>query len=205
MVTPALTIGLCQCLHNTEGPSCERCIPGFHGNPFLGHPGDCKPCPCPGQSPCTALPGSEEVVCTHCPPGQRGRLCELCDDGFFGDPLGRNGPIRPCSPCACNDNVDLNAVGNCDPVLGRCLRCLYNTAGEHCERCPEGFYGDPLASSPARKCAPCACNPGGSVRGLEACHNVTGQCPCLPHVTGRDCSRCQEGYYALQAGIGCKR
>ncbi|XP_015264966.1 PREDICTED: laminin subunit gamma-3 [Gekko japonicus] len=196
--------GLCRCLHNTEGASCERCIPGFHGNPFLDHPDDCKPCPCPGQTPCTALPGSGEVVCTHCPPGQRGRLCELCDDGFFGDPLGRNGLIRPCSPCACNDNVDLNAVGNCDPVLGRCLRCLYNTAGDHCESCPEGFYGNPLTTSPARKCAHCACNLGGSIHGLEACHNVTGQCPCLPHVTGRDCSRCQEGYYALQTGIGCK-
>ncbi|XP_060107379.1 laminin subunit gamma-3 [Heteronotia binoei] len=196
--------GLCRCLHHTEGPSCERCSPGFHGNPFLGHPEDCKPCPCPAQTPCTALPVSGELVCTHCPPGQRGRLCELCDDGFFGDPLGRNGLLHPCSPCACNDNVDPNAVGNCNPISGRCLRCLYNTAGEHCERCQEGFYGDPLAASPARKCAACACNPGGSTGGPEACHNITGQCPCLPHVTGRSCSQCQEGYYALQTGIGCK-
>ncbi|XP_054853247.1 laminin subunit gamma-3 [Eublepharis macularius] len=196
--------GLCQCLHNTEGPSCERCAPGFHGDPFLGRSDDCKPCPCPGQTPCTALPESGEVVCTQCPPGQRGRLCELCDDGFFGDPLGRNGPIRPCVPCTCNDNVDPNAVGNCDPVSGQCLRCLYNTAGEQCERCQEGFYGDPLANSPARKCAACSCNHEGSIHSPEACHNVTGQCPCLPHVTGKDCSQCQEGYYALQAGIGCK-
>nr|XP_056716167.1 laminin subunit gamma-3 [Euleptes europaea] len=196
--------GVCQCLHNTEGPSCECCVPGFHGNPLLGRPDDCKPCPCPGQTPCTALPESGEVVCTHCPPGQRGRLCEVCDDGFFGDPLGRNGLARSCSPCACNDNVDPNAVGNCDPISGRCLRCLYNTAGEHCESCQEGFYGNPLAASPARKCAPCDCHPGGSIRGSEACHSVTGQCSCLPHVTGRDCSQCQEGYYALQTGIGCQ-
>ncbi|XP_024048677.2 laminin subunit gamma-3 [Terrapene carolina triunguis] len=196
--------GRCQCLHHTEGPSCERCTIGFHGNPFVGHFDDCQPCPCPDQSPCMAIPESGELVCTHCPQGQRGRRCELCDDGFFGDPLGRNGPAHPCSPCQCNGNVDPNAVGNCDPVSGQCLRCLYNTSGEHCEKCREGFYGSALARSPARKCAPCECNPVGSAQGLEACDLLTGQCTCLPHVTGRDCSRCQPGYYDLQPGTGCK-
>uniref|UniRef100_A0A8C0E8Z3 Laminin EGF-like domain-containing protein n=1 Tax=Bubo bubo TaxID=30461 RepID=A0A8C0E8Z3_BUBBB len=71
-----------------------------------------------------------------------GKRCELCDDGFFGDPLGKRGPVSPCVPCQCHGNVDLNAVGNCEPVSGRCLRCLYNTTGEHCERCQPGFYGD---------------------------------------------------------------
>lgn len=67
-----LPSGVCLCGHHTEGPSCERCSPGFHGNPFAGQADDCQPCPCPGRSACTALPGSSEVVCTHCPPGQRG-------------------------------------------------------------------------------------------------------------------------------------
>lgn len=67
-----LLAGQCRCLHNTEGPSCERCSPGFYGNPFAGRFDDCKPCPCPDRSPCTEVPGSGEVVCTHCPPGQRG-------------------------------------------------------------------------------------------------------------------------------------
>ncbi|PKU36397.1 laminin subunit gamma-3 [Limosa lapponica baueri] len=82
-----------------------------------------------------------------------GKRCELCDDGFFGDPLGQRGPVHPCVPCQCHGNVDLNAVGNCDPVSGRCLRCLYNTTGEHCEKCRPGFYGDALAPDPAGKCA----------------------------------------------------
>jgi len=67
-----LLAGHCRCSHNTEGPSCERCSPGFYGNPFVGRFDDCKPCPCPDRSPCTEVPGSGEVVCTHCPPGQRG-------------------------------------------------------------------------------------------------------------------------------------
>ncbi|XP_053940479.1 laminin subunit gamma-3 isoform X2 [Cuculus canorus] len=196
--------GHCQCLHDTEGPSCERCSPGFYGNPFVGRFDDCKPCPCPGRSPCTEMPGSGEVVCTHCPPGQRGKRCELCDDGFFGDPLGQRGPVRPCIPCQCHGNVDLNAVGNCDPVSGRCLRCLYNTTGEHCERCRPGFYGDALAPNPAGKCAACDCNPDGSAPGLEGCDPTTGQCRCLPHVMGRACELCQPGYYGLQPAVGCK-
>ncbi|KFQ92965.1 Laminin subunit gamma-3, partial [Nipponia nippon] len=196
--------GHCQCLHNTEGPSCERCSPGFYGNPFTGRFDDCKPCPCPGRSPCTEVPGSGEVVCTQCPSGQRGKRCELCDDGFFGDPLGQRGPVHPCTPCQCHGNVDLNAVGNCDPVSGRCLRCLYNTTGEHCERCRPGFYGDVLAPNPTGKCAPCNCNPNGSVPGLEGCDPSTGQCHCLPHVTGRACGLCQPGYYGLQPVVGCK-
>ncbi|XP_021269242.1 laminin subunit gamma-3 isoform X1 [Numida meleagris] len=196
--------GHCRCLHNTEGPSCERCSPGFYGNPFTGHPDDCKPCPCPGHSPCTQLPGSGEVVCTHCPPGQRGKRCELCDDGFFGDPLGQRGPVRPCVPCQCHGNVDLNAVGNCDSVSGRCLRCLHNTTGEQCQQCRPGFYGDALSTNPAGKCAPCNCNPDGSALGLEGCDPGTGQCHCLPHVLGRTCGLCQHGYYGLQPAVGCK-
>ncbi|NXK10373.1 LAMC3 protein, partial [Herpetotheres cachinnans] len=196
--------GHCQCLHNTEGSSCERCSPGFYGNPFVGRFDDCKPCPCPGHSPCSKVPSSGEVVCTHCPPGQRGKRCELCDDGFFGDPLGQRGPVHPCVPCQCHGNVDLNAVGNCDHVSGRCLRCLYNTTGDHCERCQLGFYGDALAPNPAGKCAPCDCNADGSAPGLEGCDPSTGQCHCLPHVTGRACGLCQPGYYGLQPAVGCK-
>ncbi|KAM9062126.1 laminin subunit gamma-3 isoform X1 [Sarcophilus harrisii] len=196
--------GICQCLHHTEGPYCERCTSGFYGNPFLGHVDDCKPCPCPGQSACTTIPESGEVVCTHCPKGQRGRLCEICDDGFFGDPLGRSGPRQPCQRCQCNGNVDPNAVGNCNPTTGHCLRCLYNTTGAHCEQCQEGFYGSALAPHPLDKCTPCSCNSSGSTREQGACDPRTGQCSCLPHVTGRDCSHCSPGFYDLQPERGCR-
>uniref|UniRef100_I3MHP0 Laminin subunit gamma-3 n=1 Tax=Ictidomys tridecemlineatus TaxID=43179 RepID=I3MHP0_ICTTR len=144
--------GICLCGHHTEGPSCERCLPGFYGNAFAGQADDCQPCPCPGQSPCTIVPESGEVVCTHCPPHQRGRLCGSCDDGFFGDPLGLSGAPQPCRPCQCSGNVDPNAVGNCDPRSGRCLRCLHNTTGDHCERCQGGFFGSALAPRPAARC-----------------------------------------------------
>lgn len=34
---------------------------------------------------------------------------------------------------------------------------------------------------------------------------MTGQCECLPHVSGRDCGACDPGFYNLQSGQGCKR
>nr|XP_015857477.1 laminin subunit gamma-3 [Peromyscus maniculatus bairdii] len=196
--------GICLCGHHTEGPSCERCMPGFYGNAFSGHADDCQPCPCPGQSACTTIPGSGEVVCTRCPPGQRGRRCESCEDGFFGDPLGLSGAPQPCRRCQCSGNVDPNAVGNCDPRSGHCLRCLYNTTGTHCERCRDGFYGSASAPGPEDKCAPCSCDLRGSVSEKMPCNSVTGQCACLPHVTGRDCSHCSPGFYDLQSGRGCQ-
>uniref|UniRef100_A0A8C5YDM1 Laminin subunit gamma-3 n=1 Tax=Microcebus murinus TaxID=30608 RepID=A0A8C5YDM1_MICMU len=196
--------GICVCGHHTEGPSCERCMPGFYGKPFTGQADDCQPCPCPGQSACTTVPESGEVVCTHCPPGQRGLRCEICDDGFFGDPLGLSGAPQPCRQCQCNGNVDPNAVGNCDPLSGRCLRCLHNTTGDSCERCQDGFYGSALAPRPADRCPPCSCNPGGSVSDQTPCDPMTGQCPCLPHVTGRDCGHCSPGFFDLQPGRGCR-
>ena len=38
----------------------------------------------------------------------------MCADGYFGDPLGRFGTRRPCERCRCNDNVDPNAINNCN-------------------------------------------------------------------------------------------
>ena len=43
-------------------------------------------------------------------------------------------------------------MGNCDRRTGECLKCIYNTAGFHCERCKDGFFGNPLAPNPADKC-----------------------------------------------------
>uniref|UniRef100_A0A2K6U1C2 Laminin subunit gamma 3 n=1 Tax=Saimiri boliviensis boliviensis TaxID=39432 RepID=A0A2K6U1C2_SAIBB len=215
-----LPSGICVCGHHTEGPSCERCLPGFYGNPFAGQADDCRPCPCPGGSACTTIPESGEVVCTHCPPGQRGRRCEVCDDGFFGDPLGLSGAPQPCHRCQCSGNVDPNAVGNCDPLSGHCLRCLHNTTGDHCEHCQEGFYGSALSPRPTDKCTPgeavpctsclrpssfpyhrCKCHPLGSQE--DQCHPKTGQCTCRPGVTGQACDRCQLGFFGFSIK-GCR-
>uniref|UniRef100_A0A8C0WK76 Laminin subunit gamma-1 n=1 Tax=Castor canadensis TaxID=51338 RepID=A0A8C0WK76_CASCN len=196
---------VCNCRDNTAGPHCEKCGDGYYGDSTVGTSSDCQPCPCPGGSSCAVVPKTKEVVCTNCPTGTTGKRCELCDDGYFGDPLGRNGPVRLCRLCQCNDNIDPNAVGNCNRLTGECLKCIYNTAGFYCDRCKDGFFGNPLAPNPSDKCKACDCNPYGTVKQQSGCNPVTGQCECLPHVSGRDCGTCNPGFYNLQSGQGCER
>ncbi|XP_066548014.1 laminin subunit gamma-1 [Amia ocellicauda] len=197
--------GICDCKHNTAGPSCERCKDGYYGDSSIGSSTDCKPCPCPGSSTCAVVPKTREVVCTNCPTGTTGKRCELCDDGYFGDPLGEFGPVKACRACQCSDNIDPNAVGNCNRETGECLKCIYNTAGFFCDRCKAGFYGNALATNPADKCKPCSCSPYGTVDRQTSCSQVTGQCQCLPHVVNRDCSACEPGFYNLLSSQGCER
>lgn len=104
-----------------------------------------------------------------------------------------------CRKCQCNGNIDLVDVDNCDPISGRCLKCLYNTEGVNCELCKPGYTGDATKQS----CHLCVCNSLGSEPNNTKCHPQTGQCPCLPHVEGLDCARCKPGYYNLTSGKGC--
>ncbi|GAB6031450.1 Laminin B (Domain IV) [Chamberlinius hualienensis] len=197
--------GRCICQHDTAGDHCDRCERGFYGNALKGTPNDCQPCPCPGKGACVELL-SGEVVCVECPAGYAGPRCDMCTDGYFGDPNGLHGPKISCEKCECNGNIDLNAVGNCNRTSGECLKCIFYTTGSHCEKCLSGYYGDALLSTKG-DCKPCNCYLPGTVpddRGPSMCNPVTGQCQCLPHVTGRRCDVCEDGYWAISGNQGCQ-
>uniref|UniRef100_A0A8C3QAD3 Uncharacterized protein n=1 Tax=Geospiza parvula TaxID=87175 RepID=A0A8C3QAD3_GEOPR len=160
-----------------NGASCPF---GSYRDPWQPH--SCRSCPCgPGQG-CSVGPGGEEVICDHCPPGAAGPSCEYCADGYFGDPAAS----QPCQPCRCNGNVEPNAVGNCDRQTGECLKCIYNTAGFYCDRCKDGFFGNPLAPDPAHKCRACNCD---SVGAEPLKCRSDGSCICKPGFEG---PRCEE-------------
>ncbi|KAH7728640.1 laminin subunit alpha-2-like isoform X6 [Aphelenchoides avenae] len=192
--------------HNTTGPRCEQCLPGFYGNPSLGvELGACQPCACPtierSRSATCALSQlvfesvaaaeQDEYVCTACEEGYEGNKCEVCADGYFGDPLAVNGT---CEPCTCNGNIDSMAIGNCDSVTGECLRCIGHTTGEHCERCEDNHWGSALEHT----CRACNCHRRGSVS-LQ-CHNDTGRCDCNENYTGAHCDRCLAGHGGIEDG-----
>ena len=80
----------------------------------------------------------ETVIC-QCELGYLGPRCDKCDSGYFGNPTEPGGS---CIECNCNGNVDPNNPNRCDTKNGTCIDCLYNTYGDHCERCKPGYYGN---------------------------------------------------------------
>ncbi|XP_043229158.1 laminin subunit alpha-2-like isoform X2 [Amphibalanus amphitrite] len=48
----------------------------------------------------------------------------------------------------------------------------------------------------------CRCNKLGSTD--STCDIITGACTCKPGVVGQQCDRCQEGYFGLESGAGCR-
>ncbi|XP_058446853.1 laminin subunit alpha-1 isoform X1 [Malaya genurostris] len=186
--------GLCH--HNTFGDNCERCLPGFYGNALVGKSDDCKKCACPLEdasnnfSPSCQLKGAvgltnkSDYVCTQCPEGYTGDHCEICDDGYYGNPLELG---SKCLPCPCHG-------GPCNVKTGECIECLGNTEGWRCERCKSGHWG-----VPDEGCEPCSCSSVGALENL--CDVITGQCICKPRYGGRLCDQCESGYGNL--GLDC--
>jgi len=48
------------------------CPFGFYRDPRQLQ--SCRPCPCSNGQGCSVVPGGEEVVCDHCPPGAAGNV-----------------------------------------------------------------------------------------------------------------------------------
>lgn len=133
----------------------------------------------------------DAYVCTACERGYEGNKCEMCADGYFGDPLAENGT---CAECDCNGNIDVMSIGNCDGETGKCLKCIGNTEGPHCDICKENHWGDALQHT----CKPCGCHHVGAV--LQQCNNDNGDCSCKENYIGKQCDRCQEGHGDVDNG-----
>uniref|UniRef100_T1L473 Laminin subunit beta-1 n=1 Tax=Tetranychus urticae TaxID=32264 RepID=T1L473_TETUR len=206
--------GAClNCLDNTEGHRCEKCVKGYYGKPLVGENIPCRPCPCPGvpesgdfhAEACELNPITNLPRCL-CKIGYTGERCEQCDENYFVDLthalINEQGTyeINKCRPCNCSNNIDIAQPGNCDRKTGACLRCLYNTEGDHCERCRDGFYGNALE----QQCVQCVCSPLGTNQTIGSCDHKTGQCPCLPNVVGRECDKCEINHWNLTSGVGCE-
>lgn len=195
--------GRCICQHNTAGDSCDRCAPGYYGNALQGTPDDCQHCPCPDRGACVILP-DDQVACLQCPQGYTGHRCQLCVDGYYGEP----NFDQQCRKCECNGNIDPNAIGNCNKTTGECLKCIYNTAGRHCEKCLPGYYGN-ARLVPKGDCKACNCYHYGTLEqdlfsDILICNEKNGQCPCKRNVEGRQCDKCAEGYWNITSNSGCE-
>ncbi|XP_055079201.1 laminin subunit beta-2 [Periophthalmus magnuspinnatus] len=205
--------GVCtNCRGNTGGDHCDRCANGFYGNPILGQAsgGHCRPCPCPDgpnsgrhfAASCYQDDRSRQIIC-NCKQGYTGPRCDQCAPGHYGNP---SAPGGRCEPCECHNNIDMSDPLACDHSSGQCLRCLYHTEGQSCAVCQSGYYGD----ASRRNCRKCTCNSLGTESascgegGDCSCERSSGQCQCLPHVTGLSCDHCAPNHWNLASGRGCE-
>ncbi|XP_037540958.1 laminin subunit beta-1 [Nematolebias whitei] len=198
-----------ECRDSTAGHLCDRCMDGFYGNPVLGSGDHCRPCPCPGipgsnhfnGHSCQADQTSDQIMC-NCKQGYTGLRCDQCAPGFYGNP---ERPGGLCLPCECNNNIDPQDPGSCDPRTGQCLRCLYHTDGPSCSHCEHGYFGNALSQD----CRRCTCVPSGTVEsacsdGQCHCDRQTGVCPCRENVVGHGCDQCAPDYWNYGQDRGCE-
>ena len=66
-----------------------------------------------------------------------------------------------------------------------------------------GYYGDALSDRREDGCKLCQCFPPGTIelddRSVAPCDQLSGHCICKPHVTGRNCDKCEDGYYEIMS------
>nr|XP_035126645.2 LOW QUALITY PROTEIN: laminin subunit alpha-3 [Callithrix jacchus] len=119
-----------------------------------------------------------------CPPAYAGDSCQGCSPGYYRDLKGLY--TGRCVPCNCNGHSN-----RCQDGSGICINCQHNTAGEHCERCQEGYYGNAIHGS----CRACPCPHTNSFATGCVVNGGNVQCSCKAGYTGTQCERCAPGYF----------
>ncbi|XP_042299302.1 laminin subunit alpha-3-like [Sceloporus undulatus] len=136
------------------------------------------------------------VEACSCPPGYLGDSCQECSPGFYRENKGLL--TGRCVPCNCNGNAN-----RCIDGSGICINCQHNTAGEKCEHCKEGYFGDASQGN----CRVCRCPYTNSF--ASGCVENDGdiQCFCKEGYTGVHCESCAPGYFGnpLKYGGFCQK
>uniref|UniRef100_A0A3Q1FGE6 Laminin subunit alpha 4 n=2 Tax=Acanthochromis polyacanthus TaxID=80966 RepID=A0A3Q1FGE6_9TELE len=180
----------CKCQEGYAGHVCERCAPGYYGNPMaIGN--SCKRCDCNGNSdPNLIFNECHNVTghCQHCWGNTAGANCERCAPGFYGDAIS----AKNCQECECNKC----GTSSCDDRTGVC-HCKPGVTGRYCDQCEEGYSG----FSSCQGCRRCECGPASH---RTTCHPLTHGCPCRPGAGGRYCERCLPGYWDYSPS-GCQK
>ena len=180
---------------HSPGHSCDQCKDGTY-NLSSDDPEGCQLCRCNTSfgavnTSCDATSG----LC-YCRDHVTGSRCDSCEEGYYGRDVAEivaNGCSRGCD---CDPTgSEPNTIDLCAGVGGQC-RCKPGVTGRRCDRCSPGGYG--FGTSKPEVCLPCDCDVRGTENGSLAC-NDTGNCYCMPHVTGSKCDACAPGYFNLSA------
>uniref|UniRef100_A0A8C7BKK5 Laminin subunit alpha 3 n=1 Tax=Neovison vison TaxID=452646 RepID=A0A8C7BKK5_NEOVI len=134
---------------------------------------------------------AHNVEMCSCPPHYTGDSCQGCSPGYYRV---NEGPYtRRCAPCNCNGHSS-----RCQDGSGICINCQHNTAGEHCEHCKEGHYGNAIQGS----CSVCPCPHSNSFATGCVVNGGNVRCFCKPGYTGTQCERCAPGYFGNPQKLG---
>lgn len=138
-----------------------------------------------------------EIERCRCPTAYNGTSCQDPADGFYRWKEVYTGSggysieqyVGRSVSCDCNGRSEI-----CNKETGHCLMCRENTGGTNCERCAEGFYGDPFSLG-CQSC-PCPETQRNFARGCTFNRNRVS-CLCKPGYAGDLCERCATGYYGV--------
>ncbi|XP_042199708.1 basement membrane-specific heparan sulfate proteoglycan core protein [Callorhinchus milii] len=146
-----------SCQHNTEGSRCDKCRAGYFGNPTLGTPSDCMPCPCPFTGPSRRfsntcfLDTDKRPTCDACAEGYTGRRCEKCASGYEGNPMIEGGGCKQVGFLTKCDDKGTDPKASID---GSC-QCKLNVVGRLCNKCSPGSFH--LDAANVAGCLTCFC------------------------------------------------
>ncbi|CAB1341121.1 unnamed protein product [Coregonus sp. 'balchen'] len=182
----------CECPWGYSGISCEYCMSGFYRVGGILFGGNCLQCECNDHAKECDING----VCLDCTHNTTGPHCDQCLHGYYGDPT--EGTPEDCRRCACPLTVATNNFSPTCVLEGpgqvTCDQCQHGYTGTKCERCANGYHGDPKVAG--QECVVCECN--GNVDPWEPghCDPSSGVClKCHSHTSGDQCERCEDGYY----------
>ncbi|XP_052597507.1 laminin subunit alpha-3 isoform X2 [Peromyscus californicus insignis] len=119
------------------------------------------------------------------------RPSQACRPGYYRD--NKSLPAGRCVPCNCNGHSN-----RCQDGSGMCINCQHSTAGDHCEHCKEGYYGNAIQGS----CRVCPCPHTNSFATGCTVDGGNVRCACKPGYTGAQCERCAPGYFGNPQKFG---
>nr|XP_057915603.1 laminin subunit alpha-1 isoform X1 [Doryrhamphus excisus] len=188
----AVAMEMCECPWGYGGTSCESCLPGFYrvGGVLFG--GNCMQCECNDHASDCDVNG----VCLGCRHNTTGPHCDQCLPGFYGDAT--EGSADDCRRCPCPLTEASNSFSpTCVmDTFGHvtCDQCQEGYTGTNCQKCSNGFYGNPQVVGGT--CVRCECNNNVDISEEGHCHGVTGEClRCRGNTGGKHCETCVAGFY----------
>lgn len=134
--------GICQsCSNHTAGNECEFCESGHYRELDAPLTNPCLPCSCdPKRSTGSCQPEGGDC---HCLEGFRGRSCEKCAPGYYGE---------ACKRCECDDRGTTASDGSCSDSC----QCKANVEGSTCSDCAPGHFD--LSKDNPLGCTSCWCS-----------------------------------------------